>query len=90
MDDITNLLSQLRVDPLEHDVDVIVRCYESEMESINYTQLLLKWNNTYATGQEVYKKICEILSRKGLGCCLLEMMPLLDDYLEYTFGGLNY
>lgn len=67
---------------LVHDVNIIIYCYRHE-----YTELLkdsLKIQaNIYSSVQELYRQILRILSKKGFYNYLVEMMPYIDDYLEY-------
>lgn len=90
MDMLIEQLQTLQVDPLAHDVDVIMQCYQDEKHTLDTSSLLLRWNNTYKTTQELYANICQHVSKKGMSYCLLDLMPLIDEYLDYTFGDINY
>jgi hypothetical protein len=67
---------------LKADVDYLIYCYENEIIQIDYTILKIK-NNMHFDGHDLYKNIVKIISEKCYSHNLLDMMPLIDEYIEY-------
>jgi hypothetical protein len=80
MDQITYSLQSLNLDKdLEHDVDYIIYCFENEIISMDYNNFKIK-RYVY---HNLYTKIVTLLSEKCYSHNLLDMMPLIDEYIEY-------
>lgn len=70
---------------LDKDVDIIIDCYEYSVEHcelllIPFFQCSLPRGKTH---NQLYSDILATLQRKGKMHMLLDMMPLIDSYLEY-------
>lgn len=62
---------------LKHDAGVIVECYERQCE-LAFEALWIR-SGMYASIQELYRSLLRYLPSVEL----IEMMPLIDEYLEY-------
>lgn len=79
---LTKQFETLNISPdeaLKHDVEYIIWLYYKEIPTINPNLLKLK-KNTFIN---LYNNIINILNEKDETKNLLEMMPLIDEYLSY-------
>ena len=79
---LTKQLETLNISPdeaLKHDVEYIIWLYYKEIPVLDLNILKLK-KNTYTN---LYNSILKILDEKDEKKNLLEMMPLIDEYLSY-------
>ncbi len=67
---------------LRHDIDYIIWLYYKEIPVINQSILKIK-RNTFNNITDLYCEILNILDEKDEKKNLLEMMPLIDEYLSY-------
>ncbi len=74
--------SRLNVSPLAQDLEIILQCYYTQQPQLPLHMLQIT-KNTYVSPQKLYNAIVEMLASKQLSHLLLDVMPLIDDYLEY-------
>lgn len=89
MDELIQQFGCLEIDVLQHDVDEILRCYFDMCANIDKSRLLLKKRNIYYTERILYDNIVRIIGEKGYTVCLLEIMPLIDEYIAFVFDELE-
>ncbi len=81
---------------LNYDIQVIINLYYQEACSINKNDLYIpKLSNNsklvsiffriFENEQIFYTQILEILNQKNLNKYLLEIIPLIDEYIEFIF-----
>lgn len=73
---------------LDKDVDLILQCYYDSVESgelvlIPFYRCVLPRNHKRQPNQ-LYADIISTLQRKGKSSLLLDIMPLVDSYLEHV------
>lgn len=66
---------------IECDVDYIIKIYKTENVYINFNYISLQ-KNSYNNYNELYKIIIEKITQRGYGNDILEIMPIIDDYLD--------
>lgn len=88
MDEITYLMSMNEINyknnninKLELDVDYIIYCYYTNKITLDLS--LLKIEKNMYNPDHIYQEIIKILMNKKQSLILLEIMPIIDDYLEY-------
>jgi hypothetical protein len=83
--DLENLFNRLdlsKESALSADVEYILYCFNENISFLNPNMFQVK-PHMYPNVTTIYQEICSIISMKGRGCELLELMPYIDDYLEY-------
>lgn len=85
MEELIEQFACLDIDALRHDVDEILRCYFGMCANLEKSRLLLRKTNTQYTERIMYDNIVQIISKKGYITCLLEIMPLIDEYIALIF-----
>lgn len=80
--DLSAITSALEQEILEHDINHIIKCYKDDLATLTFTFLHMPPNSCRHT-HYIYQKILGIISEKSVSPNLLEIMPLIDDYLEY-------
>lgn len=78
-----NLIDSPSIDPwLINDINIIITCWTNELPQLLFNNLLVK--KIYNMNEtDLYYKIIEIIKERNLIINLLELMPYIDDYLEY-------
>lgn len=84
MDELAAAFSSLglRSDALAWDVRVIIDCYLCELHALDTKRLRIE-PGVYANSQELYGAILEVLASLRKNQYLIELMPYIDDYLQY-------
>lgn len=87
MEEIEDLIQQfggLSVDLyIENDVDQILICYSHNIDHLDYSMLRIK-KNMFKDTAHLYKRILQEISKiTYVRNDLMEIMPYIDDYLEY-------
>ena len=82
MQTMEELLKNLSLSPLSHDLRVIITCYQNQSPALDTSHLQIE-PNSYPSEKDLYHCILNALQPKGLSHELLELMPYIDDYLEY-------
>ena len=82
MIDLSDIMEILQAEILEHDVNIIINHYTNDYTSLTFTYIHMP-SHSCGHSQLIYQKILEILSSKSLSSIILEIMPLIDEYLEY-------
>lgn len=89
MDEITYLMSineikykNNNINKLELDIDYILYCYYTNKINLDFSLLQLE-KNIYNYIPDLYEEIIKILTIKEQSKNLLEIMPIIDEYLEY-------
>lgn len=85
MEELIQQFGCLEIDALQHDVDEILRCYFDMCANIDKNRLLLKKISINYTERNLYDNIVRIIGEKGYIACLLEIMPLIDEYIAIVF-----
>jgi len=69
---------------LDHDVNLIIQYYYEQFpqEHINMYDYKIK-KNMFGCITELYQNIIKVISQKQCMVDLLEIMPYIDEYLEY-------
>jgi len=71
---------------LERDVMYVVELFKNECNcDIDPSRFMLV-PGYYSTSVDMYCDILKIVNDIGMGYEILEMMPYIDDYLEYYFA----
>jgi hypothetical protein len=79
MDDIIKQIANCNINNLlENDVNEIIKSYTENRLELDKSNLIYKNNHN-----QVYNQILCILTSKNMIIELLELMPYIDDYLEY-------
>ena len=63
------------------DVDYLVHCFTHQVTCIDHGCILYR-KTTGVRITQVYSDLVNVLKMKGMSMHLLEMMPLIDDYIE--------
>ena len=82
MDSLLSAFSSLNVDTVKHDIMVICECYAAMLPELDKSRLLIK-KNTFPDVAHLYQKILSVLSDLHRSEYLMDLMPYIDDYLEY-------
>jgi len=89
MESITQALSSLNVnefaefkDYLEWDVDYILYCFFNGLPSLDPKHIVTPPSSCFEPCEK-YAGILRILTEKNAVVYLTDMMPLIDEYLEY-------
>jgi hypothetical protein len=75
-----NAVSLSKEEALKHDIEYIIWLYYKEIPTLDPNLVKLKISSDI---EETYYDILRILDEKGEKENLLEMMPLIDEYLDY-------
>ena len=71
---------------LKRDVTYIVELFMSECNHEIDPSMFMMSRGSYSSPDVMYADIMRIVGEIGLGAELLEMMPFIDDYLEFYFS----
>jgi hypothetical protein len=82
MNSLLSAFSSLNVDILRHDMMVICECYAAMLPGLDKSRLLIK-KNTFPDVTYLYREILSVLSDLHKSEYLMDLMPYIDDYLEY-------
>lgn len=83
MDQLTYSLQSLNLNKdLKADVDYLIYCYERQIIHMNHMNFKIK-KYMYFNTCELYENIVKIISEKCYSHNLLDMMPLIDEYIDY-------
>jgi hypothetical protein len=83
--DICELLSGLDLKKdhiLTHDVHIIIESFESHSLLLDVSRLKVE-SGMYKCTKTLYEIILRILIQRGYNAYLLDMMPYIDEYLDY-------
>lgn len=67
---------------LNHDIDIIIDSYLRQQEHLDMRYLTIQ-PRIYVSSQVLYMNIITFIEQRHLQAELLEIMPYIDDYLEY-------
>ena len=70
------------MEALDHDVNILIQCYDREDPYIPFVYLVLprkQYNH-----EHLYRDIVVTMRNKNVLNLLIEMMPLIDAYMEYV------
>ena len=88
MDDLIQLMKHnlviSRNQYLLHDIEYLLWCFENNIPNMDPCIYKVR-RNMYESYHKMYEEILNILREKNQIENVLEMMPLIDDYLEYFF-----
>lgn len=70
---------------LARDVMYIVELFKTECNCDLDPAMFMLAPGYYSTSVDMYGDVVRIVSEMGMGSEILEMMPYIDDYLEYYF-----
>ena len=85
VNDLVSLIDNLRItlaEVLSHDVEWILYCADQQIMSLPTTHLQIKKGMAEDTSM-LYQQIVKTISKMEVQQDLLELMPYIDDYLEY-------
>lgn len=88
MDTLTSCFQSFTIDPLaslKHDLTYIIECYCAKQLQLD-TRKFISQPRQYGEPQELFIIICNIfpnLLKDGEYIDLLDIMPYIDEYLEY-------
>jgi hypothetical protein len=68
------------------DVAYIVELFQAECNCDMDPSRFVLSRGLYTTSVDMYRDILIIVNGLGIGAEILEMMPYIDDYLEYYFS----
>lgn len=85
MDSLLNAFSSLNVDTVKHDMMIVCECYAAMLPELDKSHLLIK-KNMFPDVTYLYQKIISVLSDLHRSEYLIDLMPYIDDYLEYYDG----
>ena len=92
MDDLVQLMQHnlviTRNQDILHDVNYLIWGFENNIAKLDPNLYKVK-RNMYQSYQAGYDVIIKILREKNQIENMLEMMPLIDDYLEYIVPNAN-
>lgn len=71
---------------LKRDVMYMAELFMSDCDCDIDPSKFMMSRNKYSNPAQMYSDILRIVGEIGLGPELLEMMPFIDDYLEYYFS----
>lgn len=74
------------MEALSHDVDVILQCHDEATQTGDIVLLpyyMLRLSRKKRQGNQLYQDIISIFSAKQKSHVLIDIMPLVDSYLEY-------
>ena len=77
-----SIASIFDISNLEYDVSYLIFCYKNNIINLDITHFKIK-AKSYKCSRKLYYDILKIMYNKSETHILLEMMPLIDDYLEY-------
>lgn len=69
------------IQALDKDIDIIIQCFNESIITIPYEKFILKYKKYKAN--QIFSDILLTLQNKDKSYILLELMPMIDDYLEY-------
>jgi deoxyadenosine/deoxycytidine kinase len=69
-------------DSLDLDIEVIIECYLKQYDTLDTTRLCIR-PDSFESEQCLYNTMLNRISNRNLNSELLELMPYIDDYLEY-------
>lgn len=91
MDELHNCFSNMNLNKhipdleLSDDVDHIIYCYERDLPSLSNSHMIWYPKKRYfEPTTNLYNSILGILKEKQYISYLIELMPLIDEYLEYA------
>ncbi len=72
---------------IAHDLDIIVECSQlssehNMMHDIPFEECMLK-RGTYHNQERLYTDIVHVMRDKSISHLLMDIMPYIDDYIEY-------
>ena len=82
MNNLYEQFTNLSIDSLTHDVNIMIQCYEMDLSYLILDNMKIE-SNSYESIQVLYQNILCIITKKNLQNDLLEIMPYIDEYLEY-------
>jgi hypothetical protein len=68
------------------DVAYIIKLFQAECNCDMDPSRFVLSRGFYTTSVDMYRNILIIVNGLGIGAEILEMMPYIDDYLEYYFS----
>lgn len=83
--DLADLFNQLQISKEEiinHDVSYMLWVVDNEQPALNLKTYKLK-RGLFESIDELYEAVIQVLQLKNRINDLLEIMPIIDDYLEY-------
>lgn len=98
MDDIVALLNTLEIDTndnnvptnqqlaiLQHDLSILLDCWALQEPHLDMSKLIIAPGD-FKTMQELYECILATLHRILSQVSIMDIMPYIDDYIEYYDG----
>lgn len=85
MDSLINAFSSLNVDVVKHDIMVVCECYTVMLPELDKSRLMIK-KDMFPNVTYLYQEILSALSDINKHEYLMDLMPYIDDYLEYYEG----
>jgi hypothetical protein len=85
---IQNFQAQCVIGTLEQDVHYIISMFYRGIPSLDVQAIHLHLPHITSV-EELYYAILQILDERGEKMNLLEMMPLIDEYIEHAIEKLN-
>jgi hypothetical protein len=85
IDDLATRIENLRItlqEVLTHDVEWILYCADQQTLSLTTTHLQIKKGMVEDTSI-LYQEVVKVIYKQEIQQDLLELMPYIDDYLEY-------
>ncbi len=84
MDDLVSQFTRLHVTMqiIEKDVTYLIGCFTKQLSEIDSQNLSIK-KDMVKDVHELYSCVLQCIRTKNQSCDLLELMPYIDDYLEY-------
>ena len=86
VDDLVASFRQLGYDTVSNDVSVILESYKKMLERLDFSMLIVR-PGEFQSLKDLYDKVIRFLLQISDGdFCMMELMPYIDDYLEYYDG----
>ena len=83
MEDLTNAFNSINLSDLKYDVQYLIFCYKTNINQIDIDTTKFRLPAGYSSTHKLYYDILKMIYSLNETHIVLEMMPLIDDYLEY-------
>jgi len=82
MDSLLQAFRSLNVDAVKHDIGVVCECYAAMLPELDKSRLKIQ-KNMFPDVTYLYQEILSVLCEIHKSEYLMDLMPYIDDYLEY-------